>query len=143
MNSITELQRHRATFSIIIFLMFFVSSVTALKAQICNNTYPTTGNVSVHTAITPKPITIGGNLNCPDVAIQLRYDLEIPYYSIIALCTPGIPSVQDIKGNGLNLADMDSKLLQKIEELKLYVIQLNKDNEELRRKIQILKSRGE
>ena len=39
---------------------------------------------------------------------------------------PEIPSATEVKNNGVNLADMNAKLLQKVEELTLYVIELNK-----------------
>lgn len=54
---------------------------------------------------------------------------------------PNVPSAEDVVKNGINLGEMDAKLLEKIEELTLYVIQLNKDvkkleeeNKELNRK---------
>lgn len=37
-----------------------------------------------------------------------------------------IPSAKDVKENGIQLGEMDSKLLQKIEELTLYLIEQNK-----------------
>lgn len=37
---------------------------------------------------------------------------------------PNIPSATEVKNNGIDLADMDSRLLEKIEELTLYIIQL-------------------
>lgn len=45
---------------------------------------------------------------------------------------PNIPSAKEVKENGINLGEMDAKLLEKIEELTLYVIQLNKDVKQLR-----------
>ena len=58
---------------------------------------------------------------------------------------PNIPSAKEVKENGINLGEMDAKLLEKIEELTLYVIQLNKDvkhldeeNKELKKTIQRL-----
>lgn len=45
---------------------------------------------------------------------------------------PNIPSAKEVKENGINLGEMDAKLLEKIEELTLYVIQLNKDVEQLK-----------
>jgi len=42
---------------------------------------------------------------------------------------PDIPSEKEMKENGLNMNDMQIKLLQKIEELTLYVIELKKENE--------------
>ncbi len=37
-----------------------------------------------------------------------------------------IPSEKEVLKNGINLGEMDAKLLQKIEELTLYIIQMNK-----------------
>ncbi len=39
---------------------------------------------------------------------------------------PDIPSESEVKENGINLGEINAKLLQKIEELTLYVIDLNK-----------------
>ncbi|MGJ8734820.1 MAG: hypothetical protein ACSHW4_16810 [Cellulophaga sp.] len=44
----------------------------------------------------------------------------------------GIPSAKEVEENGIFLGDMDSKLLQKIEELTLYTIQQQKEIEELK-----------
>ncbi|MBC7383176.1 MAG: hypothetical protein H7296_09305 [Bacteroidia bacterium] len=46
---------------------------------------------------------------------------------------PGIPSANEVVKNGLDLAVMDAKLLQKIEELTLYVMELKKENELMRK----------
>ena len=39
---------------------------------------------------------------------------------------PDIPPVEEVEENGLELGKMDSKLLQKIEELTLYIIDQEK-----------------
>jgi hypothetical protein len=39
---------------------------------------------------------------------------------------PGIPSAVEVKANGIDLGEMNAKLLQKIEELTLHLIQQNK-----------------
>lgn len=49
---------------------------------------------------------------------------------------PGIPTEEEVKNNGVSVGEMNSKLLQKVEELTLYVIELNK-------KIEMLKSKPE
>ncbi|MBC7389771.1 MAG: hypothetical protein H7329_11205 [Opitutaceae bacterium] len=46
---------------------------------------------------------------------------------------PGIPSAKEVVKNGLDLAVMDATLLQKIEELTLYVLELKKENEIMRK----------
>ncbi len=52
---------------------------------------------------------------------------------------PGIPSAAEVAENGVDLGEMNAKLLQKIEELTLYVIKLQKDNEIMRKEIDELK----
>lgn len=47
-----------------------------------------------------------------------------------------IPSADEVVKNGINLGEMDSKLLSEIEELTLYSIDLNKKNKTLDEKIQ-------
>lgn len=42
---------------------------------------------------------------------------------------PGIPSAEEVKENGVDLGEMNKKLLQKIEELTLYLIEIKKENE--------------
>jgi len=40
---------------------------------------------------------------------------------------PGIPSASEVKTNGIDLGEMNAKLLQKIEELTLHLIEQNKE----------------
>ncbi|MEP3387832.1 MAG: hypothetical protein ABJO02_06575 [Reichenbachiella sp.] len=51
---------------------------------------------------------------------------------------PDIPSETEAKKNGVDLQEMQAKLLQKIEELTLYVIEQNKRIEEQQQRIQQL-----
>lgn len=44
-----------------------------------------------------------------------------------------IPSAQEVKENGMSLTEMNVKLLQKVEELTLYMIELQKQVEELKK----------
>jgi len=53
---------------------------------------------------------------------------------------PEIPSEAEVTKNGINLGEMDAKLLQKIEELTLYLIEQNKKIEELTEKVQRLEN---
>lgn len=55
---------------------------------------------------------------------------------------PNIPAADDVVKNGINLGEMDAKLLEKIEELTLYVIQLNKDVKKLEEENKQLKKKG-
>ena len=48
---------------------------------------------------------------------------------------PGIPSSDDVLNNGVSIGEMQSKLLKKIEELTLYIIELKKENNKLNKRI--------
>ncbi|MEB2774649.1 hypothetical protein SYJ56_04985 [Algoriphagus sp. D3-2-R+10] len=45
---------------------------------------------------------------------------------------PSVPTEAEVMENGVNLAEMNVKLLEKVEELTLYVIELKKEVEELK-----------
>ncbi len=53
---------------------------------------------------------------------------------------PGIPSEAEVKENGVGLAEMTTKLLQKVEELTLYAIQQQETIEKLNNKVQELEN---
>ncbi len=46
---------------------------------------------------------------------------------------PGVPSAEEVAENGIDLGEMDKILLEKIEELSLYIIEQQKEIHELRR----------
>ena len=52
---------------------------------------------------------------------------------------PGIPTEVDVKENGVKLGEMNKKLLQKVEELTLYIIQQQKEIEALQKEVETLK----
>lgn len=52
---------------------------------------------------------------------------------------PSVPSESEVLENGNSLGEMDALLLQKIEELTLYLIDLDKKNQELEQQINALK----
>ena len=52
---------------------------------------------------------------------------------------PGIPTEAEVKENGANLGEMNVKLLQKVEELTLYMIQQNKEIGSLKKEVERLK----
>ncbi len=54
---------------------------------------------------------------------------------------PDIPSAAEVEANGVSLGEMQSKLLQKVEELTLYMIELKKENNQLKERIAGLEKR--
>jgi len=53
---------------------------------------------------------------------------------------PGIPSAEEVAADGVSVGEMQAKLLQKVEELTLYVIELKKENEQLKRRVAALEN---
>lgn len=57
---------------------------------------------------------------------------------------PNIPSAQEVKENGgIDLGEMNAKLLEKIEELTLHMIEMNKQATEMNKKVQTLEKENE
>ena len=52
---------------------------------------------------------------------------------------PGVPSAAEMAENGMNVAEMSNLLLEKIEELTLHMIQLQKENQALKAEVEMLK----
>ena len=51
-----------------------------------------------------------------------------------------MPSAQSVKENGMNVAEMNNLLLQKVEEMTLYMLDLNKQLQEAKGEIERLSS---
>jgi hypothetical protein len=51
---------------------------------------------------------------------------------------PNIPSAAEVEKDGISLGDMNKRLMEKVEELTLYIIDLNKKNNALAEKVQKL-----
>ena len=80
----------------------------------------------------------GTNLNVPDYVFESEYKLksllEIEKYISSSKHLPNIPSREDKEGwLKLSVGDRDMKLLEKIEELTLYIIDLQKQINELKK----------
>jgi hypothetical protein len=55
---------------------------------------------------------------------------------------PGIPSEEQVKEEGIDVSEMNKMLLQKIEELTLYIIDIKKTNDTLKAEVEQLKQSG-
>jgi hypothetical protein len=69
-----------------------------------------------------------------DKSYRLRPLLEVEKFIEENKHLPDVPSAEEMVNNGLDVATMDAKLLQKIEELTLYLIEQQKQLEELKEK---------
>ena len=83
-----------------------------------------------------KVATLGGG-NWSDFVFDKDYSLmslsKVEDYIRTNKHLPEIPSAGEVAKDGIDVASMDAKLLQKIEELTLYVIQQQKEIDELKK----------
>lgn len=73
-----------------------------------------------------------------DKTYKLRTLSEVAQYIKLNKHLPDVPSTADVNKEGIDLAQTQAILLQKIEELTLYVIEQNKNIERLNRKVRYL-----
>lgn len=69
-----------------------------------------------------------------DKDYKLRTLDEVEDFIKIYKHLPEIPSAEEVVRDGIDVQTMDAKLLQKIEELTLYVIELKKEINQLKTK---------
>jgi hypothetical protein len=78
----------------------------------------------------------------PDFVFKAGYNLrplsEVEAYINLNKHLPEVPSEAAVLANGLNLGQLNTTLLQKVEELTLYMIQLQKDNDALKVRVSSL-----
>jgi hypothetical protein len=98
------------------------------------------GNVGIGTTNPTSKLTVAGNINSREVKVSVDAGADFVFekdYNLPSLQEvekfvnenkhlPEIASAKEMQKDGINLSEMNIKLLQKIEELTLYVIELNK-----------------
>lgn len=75
----------------------------------------------------------------PDYVFEKEYDLlsleELQQYIDENQHLPNVPSAQEVEENGIGLGELSLKQLEKIEELTLYILELNKRIENLEKQL--------
>ena len=106
------------------------------------------GNVGIGTATPTAKLSVNGNLWATEIQVAATnpwpdYVFE-PSYEKLSLTDlesfiktnkhlPEIPIAKTIEKDGINLGDMNAKLLKKIEELTLYIIELKHEVDDLKK----------
>jgi hypothetical protein len=70
-----------------------------------------------------------------DKDYKLKPLQELEQYISANKHLPGIPSASEVEANGVNVGDLETKLLEKIEELHLYILQQQKQIDKLKREV--------
>jgi len=93
-------------------------------------------NMRLQETLYARGIRIDNNPGWPDYVFEDDYNLlplsEVEQYIQQNKHLPQIPSAREVEENGVELGDMQRKLLLKIEELTLYIIQMQKEIDELK-----------
>ena len=107
-----------------------------------------TGNVGIGTDNPTYKLSVLGNIRCTEAVVETGwadyvFDEKYKLPSLIDVekfiqqnkHLPNIPSAAEIEKNGLNLGDTQKRMMEKIEELTLYIIQQQKEIEALKKLI--------
>ncbi|MDO5971451.1 fibronectin type III domain-containing protein [Flavivirga aquimarina] len=117
------------------------------------NVYYNAGNVGIGTSTPDEKLAVNGSIHTKEVRVNLdnwsdfvfEKDYKLPSLEEVEnhIKEKGhlkdIPSAKEVEEKGVFLGEMDSKLLQKIEELTLYTIQQQKEIQKQEKEIEELK----
>jgi trimeric autotransporter adhesin len=104
-----------------------------------------TGNVGIGITNPNEKLAVNGRIRSKEVLVEAAFWPDFVFDEKYALPTlsevekfiaankhlPNVPSANEVETNGQNLGDIQKKLLQKVEELTLYIIEQNKRIEKL------------
>src|SRR5260221_6445988 len=106
------------------------------------------GNVGIGTTQADYKLTVNGKIKAeevqvlvdvPDYVFENNYSLmplvEVEKYINEIKHLPAVPRAKAIAETGWQVGEMNNKLLEKIEELTLYMIELKKENEKLKQRV--------
>ena len=126
-------------------LMFYTNTNTLCATMLDNRLGIGTSNpqytLDVNGSIRAKEILV--ETTGADFVFADNYRLR-PLSEVEAFITenkhlPEIQSAQEMQENGVSVSELQTKLLQKIEELTLYLIQQEQTIQELRKEVELLK----
>ena len=106
----------------------------------CRLAITSSGNIGIGTENPQNKLDVNGTIRATEVKVEALPWADFVFDKDYKLPTlqevenhinehkhlPDIPSKKDVNENGVSLGEMQAKLLQKIEELTLYAIELNK-----------------
>lgn len=100
------------------------------------------GNVGIGTGNISDRLTVNGKIKCEELQVivdvadyvfEQGYKLqpleEVEAYIKENKHLPGVPGKAEVDANGFQVGQMTNKVLEKVEELTLYLIELKKENE--------------
>ncbi len=138
-------------------LQFWAYDNLGCGAGLCNNrfTIMDNGNVGIGATNPANKLDVNGTIHSKEVKVDMtgwsdfvfkkEYNLptieEVEKHIAEKGHLENIPNEKEVLENGINLGEMNAKLLQKIEELTLYMIEMKKENTEMKKDILLLKKK--
>jgi len=126
-------------------LRFYVNEYTGNSNQAM--TISTNGNVGIGTTSPDQELTVDGTIHAEEVLVDLNvpgpdyvFEEDYPLQDLSSLeqylktnkHLPEVPSASEMETDGIKVGEMEMLLLKKVEELTLHLIELKKENSELK-----------
>jgi len=130
---------------------FGLGSITNLPIEFFVNSgvvmlIDTSGRLGIGTQSPAYNLAVNGTIGCKELTVTntgwadfvFKDSYKLPSLSEVETFIsenkhlPGIPTEAEVAKNGVSVGDMSAKLLQKVEELTLYMIDMKKENESLK-----------
>lgn len=113
------------------------------------------GNVGIGTTNPTSKLSVNGTIQAKEVIVNTGWADYVfsPSYRLAPLSEvaayiqqnhhlPEMPSASEVQEKGVNLGDMQAKLLAKVEELTLHTIRLEEDNRKLKERVAQIEAFG-
>jgi len=143
--------------SIFCFFLFAANAQWLPAGATTGNIYYTNGNVGIGTSDTKgykfavagkvvvEEITVKLSASWPDYVFSSSYRLpslsELERFIIVHRHLPEIASADEVGKNGVDVGAMNVLLLKKVEELTLYIIELEKKNNAIEARLEQLEKK--